>query len=268
MNELAISSIYFQRSSADNWKLAAEAGIRGAEGSIGPRQPVVSLVLDECESIYKDMTGGGLAVSSLHLPFNPGWDISTLDPSERAAAIRNFKPLLDWASGKGIGIAVLHASGEPIGDDIREEKLNIAKQAINELSDYAKGKCVRITLENLPRDCLGHTADEMLFLTESGKNAGICFDVNHLLIETHKDFMRKAGKYIITTHLSDYDRIDERHWVIGDGCIDWKELSGLFSECGYNGRYLFEIYEPMSEAPFTLVELVRRFYFYTGERYA
>jgi len=268
MNELAISSIYFQRSSADNWKLAAEAGICGAEVSIGPRQPIAGLVLEECESIYKDMSGGGLEVSSLHLPFNPGWDISALDSSERAVAIRNFKPLIDWASGKGIGIAVLHASSEPIGDDIREAKLNIAKQAINELSEYAREKRVRIALENLPRDCLGNTVDEMLFLTESGKNAGICFDVNHLFIDTHTEFIKKVGKYIITTHLSDYDRIDERHWVIGDGCIDWKELAELLNGCGYNGRYLFEINEPVSGAPFTLKELVRRFYFYTGERYA
>ena len=263
-NKLGISSIYFPHSSAQNWRLAAEAGISDAEVSIGARQPVVGRILDECESRYKDMTNGGLKVSSLHLPFNPGWDISALDRAERDMTLQNLKPLLDWAGGKEIGVAILHASSEPIDDDIRKAKLDISCHAVRELSEYAKDIGVRIAVENLPRDCMGNTANEMLMLTGNGEYAGICFDVNHLLIESHREFMHKVGQYVITTHISDYDRVDEQHWVVGDGCIDWKELYGLFIECGYSGRYLFEINEPANGSLFTLDELVRRFYFYTG----
>lgn len=102
----------------------------------------------------------------------------------------------------------------------------------------------------------------MLVLTDSGKNAVICLDVNHLLIESHKDFIEKVDPYIITTHLSDYDGIDERHWLVGEGCIDWVELIGLLRQQEYLGRFLFELNEksvPGTEQTLTLKELVSRF---------
>ena len=97
----------------------------------------------------------------------------------------------------------------------------------------------------------------MLILTDNGKNASMCFDVNHLLIESHKDFYEKVAPYVVTTHLSDYDRIDERHWFPGGGCIDWAELIRLFEKHNYTGRYMFEIIE--SDKPFVPAELVKRF---------
>ena len=120
---------------------------------------------------------------------------------------------------------------------------------------------IRIAVEDLPRSCLGNCADELLFLTDYGRHAGICFDVNHLLKESHKEFVEKVGPYIITTHLSDYDRLDEKHWP-GDGCIDWKELKALLDAAGYQGRYLFELGEnasPLLGRAFTPKELAERF---------
>ena len=74
--------------------------------------------------------------------------------------------------------------------------------------------------------------------------------------------VQKAGEYLITTHLSDYDRRDERHWMPGDGCIDWKELIQLLDEKQYEGRYLFELNEassPSLNRIFTPKELMDRF---------
>jgi hypothetical protein len=54
-----------------------------------------------------------------------------------------------------------------------------------------------------------------------------------LLVEHHRDFMAKAAPCIVTTHFSDYDSQNKRHWLPGDGVIDWKELICLFSKAGF-----------------------------------
>ena len=42
-------------------------------------------------------------------------------------------------------------------------------------------------------------------------------------------------------HLSDYDYIDERHWLPGEGKINWKELISGLESVNYNGPLMYEI---------------------------
>jgi len=274
-NKLATSTCFYERSSVENWRKALDAGITDAELSVGVRPADVGIVLAECEAKYSDMTAAGITVSSFHIPFTTGkhpigkgWDITHLDPGERDSAIFRIKRLLEWVGGKGIGIAVLHANGEPVDDPSeREARMAISCRAIKELSDFARKKDVRIAIESMTPEYLGGTCDELMRLTGDGTLAGICFDVNHLLIESPREFIEKIGKHIITTHLSDNNGVEEQHWLIGDGCIDWAELIGLLAACGYGGRYLFEIHqpEPVGGVEFPISELVRRFYAHTGQ---
>jgi len=87
-----------------------------------------------------------------------------------------------------------------------------------------------------------------------------------MVIESPREFIEKIGKHIITTHLSDNNGVEEQHWLIGDGCIDWAEQIALLAACGYDGRYLFEIHqpEPVGGVEFPISELVSRFYAHTG----
>ena len=49
------------------------------------------------------------------------------------------------------------------------------------------------------------------------------------------------GKKIVTVHISDYDFIDERHWIPGTGKIDWKELISLLKAIDYEGPFMNEV---------------------------
>jgi len=75
-----------------------------------------------------------------------------------------------------------------------------------------------------------------------------CFDTNHLLNEKVTDFIKNVGDKIITTHISDYDFVNERHWLPGEGDIDWLELAKALEEINYNGVWLYELglYPPKS----------------------
>lgn len=80
----------------------------------------------------------------------------------------------------------------------------------------------------------------MLRIMESNSDLRICFDVNHLIKETHREFVKKVGRYIATTHISDYDFIDERHWPPMKGQIPWGEVQSALEEVDYNGPFIYE----------------------------
>ena len=70
---------------------------------------------------------------------------------------------------------------------------------------------------------------------------GIVFDTNHLLKQHNVDFVKAVGGRIVSTHVSDYDFKDERHFLPGDGDTDWPALMKALDEAGYEGPMLYEI---------------------------
>ena len=255
-----VASGFFAEPTSEKWRSAVEAGLTEAELGFSYGLSDGDMA-EKAERDYKMLVGSGVSVSSCHLPF-VGYDISSLDEPARSNAVAALKNFIGWSADRNIKMAILHASFEPISPEERPMRLEKSAENIRELGRYANERGVVLAVENLPRTCIGNCSDEMLFLTDSGKNAAICFDVNHLLIETHAEFYEKVAPYAVTTHLSDYDRIDERHWIPGDGCIDWGELGQLFEKRNYAGRYIFEIDENSSPKlcrAFSPAELIERF---------
>ena len=58
----------------------------------------------------------------------------------------------------------------------------------------------------------------------------VCFDSNHLLQEQGDSFILAVGDKIVTTHISDYDFVNERHLLPGELDIDWEEYMDLGSD--------------------------------------
>ena len=53
--------------------------------------------------------------------------------------------------------------------------------------------------------------------------------------------MEKLADRIVTVHISDYDFINERHWLPGEGKNDWNALFAKFQEIDYNGVWMYEV---------------------------
>jgi len=262
-NLLGLSSGFFVEPTKDKWRAAVKAGLTEAELAFEWKLQDGD-AFEKAKRDYVLLTESGVNISSCHLPFGAQRDISALDEPRCGGAMIYTKKLLDWIASKNIGMAVIHQSFEPIGEAERPARLAKAAENLRELGRYAKERGIVLAAEDLPRTCLGNCADEMLALTDNGRSASICFDVNHLLNESQKDFYEKTAPYVVTTHLSDYDGIDERHWLPGDGCIDWRGLARMFEARGYTGRYIFELHETEAYAPklgrgFSPAELAERF---------
>lgn len=183
----------------------------------------------------------GITLWSLHLPFAP---FETYDPSRRAlckATLAYFKELIAKGSAIGIRNFVVHASGEPIAEADRAERMKCAKESMASLAEIADSYGGTVCVEDLPRTCLGRNSSDILELISLNDKLRVCFDTNHLLHEDNADFVRAVGKKIVTTHVSDYDLVDEKHWLPGEGKVDWQALVQALKEAGYNGPWLYEI---------------------------
>lgn len=193
------------------------------------------------KAVYSLARVYGVNLWSYHLPYDPFEEIDISAPELCKKTIEYFKELINKASAIGIDKFIVHPSGEPIEEGERAERLKCSKASLYELVAYAKQKQVTIAVEDLPRSCLGRNSEELLKLTDVDESLRICFDTNHLLGEDIADFIRAVGKRIVTTHISDYDFVNERHWLPGEGRLDWQAVARELKNAGYNGVWLYEI---------------------------
>lgn len=199
-----------------------------------------------------------LKVWSIHLPYGKDLDLSA-DSHRSNEILNNFAWYIDNTISMGPAYYVVHSSMEPIDIKDREKLLNNARNNIERLADYITDKGATLAVECLPRTCLGNTSSECLQLI-LGTKAVLCFDVNHMLLQNHGDFMKKVHKYVKTVHLSDYDFMDEKHWIPGDGQLNWTELMHLLDEYGYKGPMIFEVKTNKVGSQISLAELRDSFY--------
>ena len=156
---------------------------------------------------------------------------------------------------------VTHAHGrsENILLEERGKLLDNANTNVKILAKYISDRGSILAVEGLPRTCIGNTAKECQQIIQ-GTTAKICFDVNHMMHDTHENFSRCFTGEIATVHLSDYEFEDEKHWVPGDGKINWKEILQLLKTSGYQGPMMFEVkYRKDGKTP-TLQDVKKGFY--------
>ncbi len=221
------------------FKEYAEAGISCMEISVGMEEA------DQLDwpSLFAWSQKYGVELWSFHLPFCPFtvMDISSPDEELRQRSVAKCADYMIKIADFGVNVFVIHPSGEPIDEEKRPKYMAQAQKSLKELADVADKCMVTLAVEDLPRTCLGRNSSDMLELVSADDRLGICFDTNHLLGENIVDFISKVGHKMVTTHISDYDFVNERHWLPGEGDIDWTSLYNALTAVGYTGPWLYEL---------------------------
>jgi sugar phosphate isomerase/epimerase len=228
---------------------AARLGFKYLEINFGRvrTEDKLNNISEEVARIKKIADAAGIKIWSIHLPFGELYDPSILDPAVRQKVIERIHRVLIAVKPFEASKAVLHCSFEPIDSNERAARLDACKSALPIIVADAAEFNIQITIENLPRTCLGNTSNEILYLTNGIDGIGVCFDINHTLQETPQHFVREVGSLIKTIHVSDRDKADERHWLPGEGVIEWNEVIAALSEVGYTGPFLYESHGTLSE---------------------
>lgn len=183
----------------------------------------------------------GVILWSFHLPFAPFSEIDISNPDLAGATVDYYLGLIKKATAIGIEKFIVHPSGEPISPEDRPLRLACAKEHLALLAQKAAELGAVICVEDLPRTCLGNCSAEMLELLSAHSALRSCFDTNHMLSEDLVGYANAVGDKIVTLHVSDYDFVNERHWLPGEGDVDWKELYAAIKATGYCGPWLYEL---------------------------
>lgn len=182
---------------------------------------------------------------SFHLPFaGPNeLDIASLDEKIRQNTVECWQKNIIRGAKLGTKIFVAHPSSEPKSEDpeTRQKEIEAAKKSLKELAEFAQKYDAVIAVEDLPRTCLGRNSDEMAELVSAHPELKVCLDTNHMLIDTNLNLINKLGEKIVTLHVSDYDFTNEKHWLPGEGKVDWQSLYNAILRTGYKGPWLYEI---------------------------
>lgn len=177
---------------------------------------------------------------SIHIPYGKDIDISLINDSQREQVMKEVTLLMAECENLKPEKLVIHPSYEPIPDEERAERLKACKASLRVLVQRAKEYNTQLTIECLPRTCLGNTGNEVQSIVNEVKGLGVCCDVNHLLQESPEEFIKTVGSNVVTLHISDYDGIDERHWLPGQGVINWNNVLESLVSIAYQGPFMFE----------------------------
>lgn len=211
-------------------------------------------IVSWAEGVRDRAKNAGITIWSVHLPYGGMYDISQANDSARLKAIEvNTRDMETSAKLLSPTYFVIHPSAEPIKDEDRTTRFESSRKSLKVLAAKAKELNVILLVENLPRTCLGRNSTELLQIIDGIDNTAICFDTNHLLSEAQSVFIANCGNKIKSTHISDYDRVNERHWPPLRGVIDWTELLQGLLDVGYKGPFIYEVSQ--EEPPLTITNL-------------
>ena len=217
----------------------AAAGITHIE--LSPSIENCRRMLSEAENIKKAARDAGLCLRSLHLPFGDTvFNFCAPDARDREETMRLQSEMLRVAAALGMHYVIVHG-GIPYPQTEREASLAIARENIAALQSEASGLGIHVCVESLLPSCIGRSARELLYILSAHPDLRVCFDPNHLFDEGHAALLRAVGDRVAAVHFSDYDGLDERHWMPGEGVIDWSEVVRTLSEIGYKGPLLYEV---------------------------
>lgn len=241
-SSIGLSMSRWEDLSVDSMKEAREAGVEYIEVTL--LDLIGSDTTGLCEranQLKQDIDSAGLEVWSVHLPYSRKWDISLIDSTKRAGVVDFMKKMVRVAGIFHPRYLILHPSHEPVAPDERFERLTNSRASIGQIAPVVQEIGAELCIENLPRTCLGKNGEEMMFLIEGYEGVGLCFDTNHLLYQSHEDFLNTIDKAAIkTVHLSDYGFAHECHFLPGTGDIEWKPLWDGIRANGYRGIMMFE----------------------------
>jgi len=242
--------VYFWRPLEETLRKIAKVGypyveLWGDEGHLDPT--VFSGILPLRRLLNKLQ----LQVYSLHAPFTYA-NIAALDEEERKYSIQTIRKSIEFCSKLEGKVVIIHPHSTKVFPSLKDSSkmIDSIERSLGELTTFA-GECnIKIALENLP--FLGEwefgseISDLKKLVTKIGRNElGLCLDTGHSLIGKAKvdlsQMVFECEKKLIALHIQDTDGKKDRHWLPGEGIINWTQFAKALRSVNYQGIFTLEI---------------------------
>ena len=169
-------------------------------------------------------------------------NLGSLDIEMRRHSVEDVEKTAAYASAVGARYLVIHP-GCPSDNLDRDTDVDALSWSIEKLLPLAEANEVRLCLENLPNHFCWHDMGMLVEFAESFDTPylGICLDTGHSnTVGNAPDHIRRAGRFLFTTHVHDNHGQRDEHLGPGQGTISWDEVAGALIQIGYEGALIFE----------------------------
>jgi sugar phosphate isomerase/epimerase len=176
----------------------------------------------------------GLYFENIHVPFDHCNDLWSQDSPLREGIISQHLAWIDDCARYEIPMLVMHIS--------RGHRINPNKHGIESLSEIvraAEDAKVIVAIENTRSiRLLDHVFAEI-----QSPCLGLCYDSSHdwIYSEEKTGILKRHGHLLLATHFSDNDSSIDRHWIPGEGVIDWNKIAESFPKDTYKGVLTLEV---------------------------
>jgi len=181
----------------------------------------------------------GLILDNIHTPTCNSNDLWSEDPFARSKIINQYLNWLEDCARFDIPIMVMHI----MEGDIPPKLSKYGVESISHLTLKAQELNVKIAVENTR-----FTDGIALILSEiDSEYLGFCYDSSHAKLNKAEFLLKDFGHRLITCHISDNDGQKDRHWLPGNGVIDWEFFCSSFPKESYAGNLVLEVYPTENE---------------------
>lgn len=173
------------------------------------------ILIDDMPAMVKD---AGLYIDNIHCPYMGTDRFWAEDKRDRQKEIDTYYSYIEACAKHEIPHMIMHVNDEnPVIESIElglDSMITLVKRA----EEYG----VKVAIENT----LNNHIIDMLLGEIPSENLGLCYDSSHDWIEgeSRGTLLKKWKNRLFCTHLSDNNGKEDKHWIPGDGIVDWEQI--------------------------------------------
>jgi len=242
----------------DGIEILSKIGYDGIEIVLDSPHAFLPLKKEQINEIQNTIEKNNLEITNLNSNTVSGWSSSNENPFEPSLSNKNQK-LRNWRisyTKNAIDLAsILNSPSVCITSGLLNslnfsEELDFFKNSLTLLGDYAEQKQILLSIEYEPGLLINNSEDVWNLISNDYSNIGLNLDTCHVAVlgENISEIIKKFGKKIFHTHISDCKNNVHFHLIPGLGDIDFKEVYDSLKKIGYDGYLTAELY-PYTDNP-------------------
>jgi sugar phosphate isomerase/epimerase len=186
---------------------------------------------------------GGIALQSVHLPFDYSIDIAHVDEAVRSSSVQTLARSIRRVGAVGIGVGVIHPGRCCQKNGPITLILDQQTRSLDELLGVAEASGVRIGLENMLPDHPGDSAEDMARVLAAFDTPwlGAVLDTGHAHVCGDFEAMLDAiDDRVIGFHLADNCADRDWHFQPGYGNVPWATFFEWFESLNVTSPIIVE----------------------------
>jgi sugar phosphate isomerase/epimerase len=242
----------------DGVEILSKIGYDGIEIVLDSPHAFLPLKKEQINEIQNTIEKNNLEITNLNSNTVSGWSSSNENPFEPSLSNKNQK-LRNWRisyTKNAIDLAsMLNSPSVCITSGLLHslnfsEELDFFKNSLTLLGDYAEQKQILLSIEYEPGLLINNSEDVWNLISNDYSNIGLNLDTCHVAVlgENISEIIKKFGKKIFHTHISDCKNNIHFHLIPGLGDINFKEVYDSLKKIEYGGYLTAELY-PYADNP-------------------